>query len=95
MNNNEDKIFEPDSFEWRIALLTASTSPQYYFILSKQGWRFNRGYWKGHLVQDLYEENVDHLKDYLKQVYNHHLTNIHTKMVLKEIYTDIFLNKKQ
>jgi len=74
-----------------------SSEKQYFFTLSKQGFRFNKGYFKGHLLQDLYDINKEQLKDYLENVYRDERSTSHTRMVIIEIMEEIFkkkINKK-
>lgn len=77
---------------WKVFYSQSSTH-QYFFTYSKEGFRFNKGYFKGHLLKDLYDVNKEQLKDYLEELYRDERTSAHTRMVVLEIMEDIF-NKK-
>lgn len=67
---------------------------QFFFTLSKEGFRFNKGHFKGYLLKDLYEVNAEQLKDYLEELYRDDRTSAHTRMVIVEIMEEIF-NKRR
>ena len=67
------------------------TSPrQFLFYISKEGWRFSKGYFRGHLLSDLKEINPNQLKDYLREAYMNEEATGHTRMVIREIMEELY-----
>lgn len=75
--------------DW-LGFFKRSSEKQYFFIWSKEGIRFNKGNFKGSLLSDLKEHNEEQLKEYLLDLYKDERCSAHTKLVLKEIMSDIF-----
>lgn len=75
--------------DW-LGFFKRTSERQFFFTLSKDGWRFNKGNFQGSLLTDLKEHNEEQLKEYLLDLYKDERCSAHTKLVLKEIMQDIF-----
>lgn len=67
---------------------------QWLFILSKQGWRFNKGMYKGALLSHFAIHYRDELLQMLRNTYESEEASQHTRQVVIEIMEDIFNYKK-
>ena len=78
---------------WEI-FFRQTSERQYFFTLSKEGFRFNKGHHKGVLIKDLYRLNKWGLREHLEDLYNDSRTTGHTKLVIKEIMLEFYNTEK-
>lgn len=75
--------------DW-LGFFKRTSERQYFFELSKVGWKFKKGPFQNSLLSDLKEYDEEQLKEYLLDLYKDERCSAHTKLVLKEIMSDIF-----
>jgi hypothetical protein len=78
---------------WQLFYRTISQK-QWLFVLTKCGWKFNKGFYKGALLSEFAKHYRSELLNLLKNTYEHEESSSHTKKVIIEIMEDIFDYKK-
>lgn len=70
-----------------------TSQKQWLFVLTKKGWCFNKGIYKGALLSHFAIHYRQELLNMLRSTYEHEEATLHTKQVILEIMEDIFDKK--